>query len=91
MRRAAIAGVDDDGVGGLGADLADDARFVAAFGELDGVERDVGEFRRDDGDELAFVGDVKGIEAEEFAGTAYFVAHRNLFFVQLDGETAIAG
>ena len=78
---AAVAGVDDHGVGRFGADPADDAGFFAARGELEGVECDVGEFRGNDGDELTFVGDVKGIEAEEFAGAANLVTHGDLFFI----------
>ena len=42
---ATVAGIDDDGVGGLFADLTDNARFVASFGELDGIESDVGDIR----------------------------------------------
>src|SRR5664279_1161162 len=37
----AVAGVDDDGVGRLLADLPDDACFFASLDKLDGVEGDI--------------------------------------------------
>ena len=43
------------------------------------LERRVGIFRRDHGEKLAFVGDVQGIEPEQFAGAPHRVAHGNRF------------
>ena len=56
----AVAGVDDDGIGRLLADLPDDACFIGSLDKLDGVEGDISKLGGDDGDELALVGDVQG-------------------------------
>ena len=42
-----------------------------------GRDEDVRRFRRDDGDQLALVGDVKRIEAKEFAGRGNFRPDRD--------------
>ena len=63
---------------------------LAARRQAQRIERGVGVLRRDHRQKLAFVGDVQRIEAEQLAGAAHRVAHRNLIFEEDHAQPAVA-
>lgn len=87
---ATVKGCHENRAGGLFTNFADDLRFTSAGRETQGVDGGVGIIGRDDGEELAFIGDVQGIEAEQLAGATDSIAHRDLIFKKDHAETAVA-
>ena len=66
------------------------APMIAAFSPkrmcLHGGENGVGIFRRDDGQELPFIGDVERVEPKDFAGAFDLFADRDLGFVKANAD-----
>src|SRR5215210_738247 len=71
---AAELGVHDDHARRLLADFADDRRFFPAFGVTQGFEGGVRLFWSYYGEELAFVGDVEGVYAQDLTGPVHDVS-----------------
>src|ERR671912_1985077 len=75
---AAELGVHDDHSLGLLAYLADDLGVLAAFCVAQGFEGGVSDFGGYYGEELAFVGDVERVDAEDLTGPVHDVPDREL-------------
>ena len=64
------------------------AAFFAQRMPAHGGKNTIGIFRRNEGQQLAFVGDVERIEAEDFAGAFDFFADGNGRFIEADADAA---
>src|SRR5215203_2791405 len=88
---AAELGVHDDHPCRLLADLADDGGFSPAFGVTQGFEGGIGRFRTYYGEELAFVGDVEGVYAQDLTRPMNDVSDRELLLPERDAVARVAG
>ena len=77
--------------GGLGADLADERGLGAERMRRSRSSALVGRLRRDDRDELALVGDVERVDAEDLAGADDRGPERQRRLLEHDRELAPAG
>src|SRR5580700_894049 len=80
---ASDIGLHEDHAAGLLDDFSDDAAVGAEGMGLHGGEDAVCDLGRDDGDDFALVGDVEGIEAEHFTGSANGFADGNVGLAQV--------
>jgi hypothetical protein len=87
---ATVRGCGEDAAGRLVTNFADNRRIAAARDGPQGSERGIRLIRCNYREELAFIRDVKRVEAKKLAGTADGVTHRNLLLEKRNGATAIA-
>src|SRR5277367_3093079 len=88
---AAITGGDENGSLRLLTNFADNTRLVTTSGLMQNIQSNVGIFRSNDSEKLAFVCDMQWIETEQFTGPTHRVPDRNFIFEKMGRETAVAG
>src|ERR1700722_742072 len=89
--RAPVAGSHENGAGGLLSDFADHDCFFSTWYFVQRIKSGVQIFRRDDGEELSFIGDMQRVEAQQLASAADGVVDGNQVLGNLHAEGAIAG
>ena len=71
--------------------MADDCAVLAERMRRDGGARRLRDGGRHDGDDLAFVGEIERIEAEDFAKSLHLVAHGCPVLLDLDADAGGLG
>src|SRR3712207_7169290 len=76
------AGMHEDHTGGLFAHLADDRSVLSALDASQRLQRGIRRFRSYDGQELAFVGDIQGVYAQDLdrKSTRLNSSHANISY-----------
>ena len=80
------AGFHNHHPGVVGDDLADDGGFGAQRVFAHGGENPSGGVGGNQGDQLSFVGDVEGVEPEDFARAAHLLGDRNPRLLEPDSR-----
>ena len=83
---AAKAGLKEDLAGVVIDNGADSAGFASLRAGFEGPQGPVRCLRSDKGQQLSFVGQIKRVQPQQFAGAAHIPSHRQLIFVEDDAD-----